>query len=402
MNILIVNQPEIQVTEAIRALKRDGKHNISIAIPQKNNAFKYRIKPFFLSKYLDYNFNVSSPYDLEKFCNDICRILTKHKYDLVLPFGFETTCAISKLKKKINQFAKVFVADFDQLISLHDKKTLNNLLSNKGISVPKIYDYKNIDEIFLKSINFPVVIKARRGSGIEKGVRYAKNFKELKAAYHDISGNITKNADLADFSYPLVQEYIPGEIYDGLYLCENGTIKSEMLQIRKITYPLSGGVGVNNITLEDKNLSIYCREILKIIKWHGPCQIEVKKDDRDKKYKLIEINPKLWGTLGLSIKAGISFPEDICDLVSGKFQPKNKYKLNLKYKILFPLEFFTIFQDKGNRLKRFMKLFEVFKSNVVTEIDIRDLKPNILYFLYTFYILIFNRKKILPIGKKYP
>lgn len=275
------------------------------------------------------------------------------------------------------------------------------MLANKGISVPNIYEYENIEELLSKNLNYPLVIKARRGSGIEKGVRYANNINELKKAYYSISNNITQNVELSDFSSPLVQEYIPGQIYDGLYLCENEIIKSEMLQIREITYPLSGGVGVNNITLEDKNLSLYCREILKIIKWHGPCQIEVKKDDRDGKYKLIEINPKLWGTLGLSIKAGISFPEDICDLVSGKFQPKNKYKLNLKYKILFPLEFFTIFQDKGNRLKRFMKLFEVFKRDVVTEIDIRDLKPNILYFLYTFYVLIFNRKKILPIGKKY-
>ena len=126
MNILIVNQPEIQVTEAIRVLKRVGGHNISIAIPESHHIFSDKIKSLFLSKYIDRNYIVPSPYNLDKFFNDLCKILKKHKYDLILPFGFETTCAISKLKKKISQFSKVFIADFDQLISEMIQTELKN------------------------------------------------------------------------------------------------------------------------------------------------------------------------------------------------------------------------------------------------------------------------------------
>ena len=36
--------------------------------------------------------------------------------------------------------------------------------------------------------------------------------------------------------------------------------------------------------------------------------VEFKRDERDCRFKLIEINPKFWGSLGLAIAAGVDFP----------------------------------------------------------------------------------------------
>jgi len=58
----------------------------------------------------------------------------------------------------------------------------------------------------------------------------------------------------------MIQEYIPGKIHDGLFLFNKGKMKSAMAQIREVTYPISGGVGVNNITTYEPGLIKYGKE----------------------------------------------------------------------------------------------------------------------------------------------
>ena len=42
--------------------------------------------------------------------------------------------------------------------------------------------------------------------------------------------------------------------------------------------------------------------------WTGVVMVEFKKSARDGRYYVIEVNPKFWGSLQLSIAAGVDFP----------------------------------------------------------------------------------------------
>lgn len=400
MNILIVNYIANNVVSAVRAFSKLG-YNIDIAVPTK--CFKEGLSRYFRSKYINKQFLIHSPIDnFKKFESDLLKVLNSIKYDCILPFGFVTTVAISKIKNKLNSYTNIGVADYNIINLVHDKEKLQLRLAKNGFQVPKIYEYKKFSDLKCIDLKFPIVIKARKGCGVEKGVRYAKNYDELKYYYNEITMNTSINTDLVDFSKPLIQEYIPGKIHDALFLFNKGKMKAALTQIREVTYPLSGGVGVNNITTYEPELIKYGKEILEFINWHGPCQVEVKKDMRDGKYKLIEINPKLWGTLDLSAKAGINFPLKAIEIaVSGDTKEQYDYKVGLKYKFIFPLEIYTIYQDKGNRIKRIFKLLEVLNKNTFTEFDINDLKPNIYNILSTFNTVLRHNDTILPKGREF-
>lgn len=399
MKILIVNGIGNNVVESIRSLYEDG-NQIDIAIPTSKR--NLGLQKYFLSNKIYKYYLVERPLiHMDAFTKQILEIVKNEKYDVVLPYGFETTVALAQIQKELQPFIATCIADYETVAMVHDKERLTITLHANGFDVPKIYAYTDFKELRKQSIEFPVVVKATKGCGIAEGVRYANNHEELEQSYKEITQNETLNSDLKDFSKPMIQEYIPGKIYDGLFLCNHGEIIASMAQIRDVTYPLSGGVGVNNITIQDDKLLEYCSNILKFIKWHGPCQVEVKKDTRSGTYKLIEINPKLWGTVGLSIKAGIDFPLLTCQLAVKKIVYKHDYKIGMKYKIIFPLEIYTIYQDKGNRFKRFKKLFEIFCQNVKTEFDWKDIKPNIFNILMTLKTICFQRNKILPKGKSY-
>ena len=394
MNILIVNYIGNNVTSAIRSFAKLG-HSVDIAIPSEK--LNLGIRKYYKSKYLDKMYIINSPtMDSEKFKNDLLKILSSNKYDSILPFGVISTISIAKIKNELSKYTNIGIADYDIVELVHNKEKLQLLLNENGFKVPKVYKYKSIEDLKNIQIKFPVVIKIRKGCGVDKGVRYAENFEELKHNYQDLSSKTTLNPDIEDFFKPMIQEYIPGKIHDGLFLFNKGKMKSAMTQIREVTYPISGGGGVNNITTYEPELIKYGKEILEFVKWHGPCQVEVKKDERDGKYKLLEINPKLWGTLDLSIKAGINFALKSIEIaINGDTKEEYDYKVGLKYKWLFPLEIYTIVQDEGNRWKRIKKLLEIFNNNTLTEFDVTDLRPIVFNIVNTFYNILFRKSKII-------
>src|SRR5205085_4061708 len=49
-------------------------------------------------------------------------------------------------------------------------------------------------------------------------------------------------------------------------------------------------------------------ELLRGLEFHGPAQVEFKRDPRDGAYKLIEVNPRLWQWHGLAEHCGVNLP----------------------------------------------------------------------------------------------
>jgi protein-tyrosine-phosphatase len=68
--------------------------------------------------------------------------------------------------------------------------------------------------------------------------------------------------------------------------------------------------------------------LLTALKWHGVAMVEFKMDDRGQ-YWLMEINPRLWGSLALSIDAGIDFPSGLLQIACGQpLAPQPQYKIH--------------------------------------------------------------------------
>jgi predicted ATP-grasp superfamily ATP-dependent carboligase len=110
----------------------------------------------------------------------------------------------------------------------------------------------------------------------------------------------------------MVQEIIPGNghvQYSIATFCEDGNIKNWMTARRTRQYPIDYGLGSSFVEAMDiPALLPLAEKLLRHMRVSGMVEVEFKYDERDKQYKLLDINVRPWGWHTLCIAAGLDFP----------------------------------------------------------------------------------------------
>ena len=306
IKVLIVNGFNRAGLAVTRALKMAGNYVIHLTT-SSSNASNIIIKKF-KSKSIDEMHGIN--HDFKKNINrdTLIRIIKKHKIDVILPIG--SYMQLAKIKPTLSKFCKVLVEDYEKIDRFHDKRKTIVIARELYIPHPATYFPRKIEDItsYAKNVSYPVVIKPAIGTGA-KGVRYVRNEKELTRLCRKASQNRELDDCYEENRHGiLLQEYIPGELEDVTALGLEGHMVLGMTQKRILTKPLSGGSGIVNITTHNEELLNYARKVISHAQWTGVLLFDFKIDDRDEKPKLLEINPRFWGTTWLTIRAGLNYP----------------------------------------------------------------------------------------------
>jgi predicted ATP-grasp superfamily ATP-dependent carboligase len=149
------------------------------------------------------------------------------------------------------------------------------------------------------------------------------------------------------FGQPLVQEFVPngGEagVY-ALYDCSSDLV-GVTVQRRLRTNPPSGGPSTLRETVAAPELLAHARALFDELSWSGVAMAEFRYDARTGEPQLLEINPRLWGSLALSVRAGVDFPAMLYRLATeGECDPALDYEVGVQARQLLG--------DLGHLLRR--------------------------------------------------
>jgi len=324
--VLIPDYPHYQIIAGARALTRSG----DIC----DSAWKInRVERTLKSNAIRHIHTITSAeQDAHLYCRDVIQLCEQYHYDMILPFGDSAYYAVVTHGAELSKVTRLLVPGLDAFFIAHDKQKTVDFCRKIGVPVPQSFANYSDEDIpaIANAIRYPAVVKARSGTGVEKGLRYANHKQELIRMVGEIS-SFQSNKDGIEYQSPIIQEYIPGFIHDACILAQDGKLVQALTQVRKLMYPIYGGVGAINVTTHNPILVNQARKLVETLGWNGPAQIEFKFDPRDQTYKLIEINPKLWGTLDLSIKVGVNFPKMIRDILLGeKVETERSYPENVR------------------------------------------------------------------------
>jgi predicted ATP-grasp superfamily ATP-dependent carboligase len=73
-------------------------------------------------------------------------------------------------------------------------------------------------------------------------------------------------------------------------------------------YPAAGGQATLRVSVRHEKAEAHFRRLLEELGWHGPCQGDFIVDSQTDVPYLIDINPRLWGSLTQAIASGVDFP----------------------------------------------------------------------------------------------
>jgi predicted ATP-grasp superfamily ATP-dependent carboligase len=393
MRVLI---PEILVTRnilaAVRSLGRAG-HQITVAIPSKPNLRWSLFKSRFAENIVFVQSPDNSP---EGYIQDLLKLVAGGDFDVLLPFTDNGMSSISYGKEKLSNFVRIPVADYPKFLQAHDKLDAVRLAHRLDVPTPATFHPLSREGLFAlkEQLPFPCLVKARQSVGIGEAIRFATNFDELVTGYDEIS-NQPSTPPINDYTYPIIQEYVPGQIHDAMFMYWHGECKAAATQVRLVSYPISGGTAVVNQTTHNPHLRDMGQRLLDTLDWHGPALVEFRLDPRDGKYKLLEINTKFWGSLALSMVAGINFSRMACELACyDEVEPDFNYRVGVTYRWLFPDELFTLVQQPT--FKRLWQFLHFWAPDTHYDWDIRDPLPDLYRAVTAIGTALFARKRILP------
>jgi len=245
------------------------------------------------------------------FAEAILTLTRTGEFDLVLPVGYASHLELSRRKPEICESAKLEIADHQDIRRAGNKSEIRTIASQIGIPVPATYYPTDLDTALNHPFDYPVIVKATVESpGVT--VRRASCVEELRAACTQLA-NIDPGC-----AFPMIQEYIPGYGCGFFALYQHGVCKRIFMHRRVREYPPSGGASSCAQSFYDPQLKSYGISLLDALKWHGVAMVEFRYDTRDHRYKLLEVNPKFWGSLDLALASGVDFPYYVCKMASGK------------------------------------------------------------------------------------
>lgn len=272
----------------------------------------------------------------ETFFQDFNTLLGKYIKDRIIYFpGEEQTT--DYVVDYIEQFGQGNIISLLPSYSLYkmfrNKRTLNHYCIENDIPAPKEYKVED-----LPNVDYPVLLKPEIGSGSNGLYRLYKE--------EDYSDEI-KNA-LAKEPY-LIQELLPNgkDVQGGFFLCHDGKVIGAYTHKRIRTSPEEGGVTVLSSLNENPLLIEQGKRLLEFAGWEGLVMLEYIYDDRSGEYKLIEANPRSWGSIMLSEYSGANLLSNYIRICLGQeiVAPKMKKKAYIRW--LFPMDLLNWVKKKG-------------------------------------------------------
>ncbi len=291
---------------------------------------------------------------------------------------------LSQNKQTLEKFFTVIADNWSTVRMFYNKKETYMLAGKLGIPIANTYF--PINEKDLQNINpiFPCIIKPAVMfdffSQAKKKVFVCRTRAELIKNYHLACSLIPSNE-------VIVQDIIKGPSrnqYSACYLFLEGKSYVSLTASRMRQHPLDFGNATTYAeTIDEPLLKKYAEKLLNASGYNGLCEVEFKKDDRDGKFKLLEVNTRTWKWHAISEKAGTPFLKNYYHYLLGQeIKPINaNQNASFRHGLTDIVMQFKLF------LKGHTYAFRKIKPTVNAVYDYYDLKPWFYEKLYLIYLI---------------
>lgn len=312
MNILVTDGENRAALAVTRSLGRRGER--VIVTGREDGCLSA------CSKFCGKAFTVPDPLkERRNYAEAIAEIAIGEDVDVIFPMTEQSVYCLGDARELLGGKAILACAPPEMMEAVSNKYVLFQLAERLGVAIPATIYVTGVDDFFAKSLPisaFPVVVKPALSKIMDgdrilsAGVMYASSQEELSRLYET----------MPVLQHPsLIQELIMGEGAGLFTLFDRDRHLALFSHRRLLEKPPSGGVSVlSESTALDEEMVDSAGKLLSEVGWEGIAMVEFKRDKRDGRAKLMEINGRFWGSLQLAVSSGMDFPALNLDYYLGR------------------------------------------------------------------------------------
>jgi D-aspartate ligase len=265
------------------------------------------------------------------FLLDLC---AEHRLDgwTLFPSGDETAALVARHHAELGKRFRLTTPPWEVTRYAYDKRLTYPLAETLGLDVPRTWYPRGRDDVAALDCEFPVVLKPAVKDGFNR-LTAAKAWRvdsrdELLARYDEA-------CSLVEPEILMVQELIPGggaEQLSYAAICDAGRPLAALTARRSRQYPMDFGRASTYVETADlPEAAEPARALLERLGYTGLVEVEFKRDPRDGRCKLLDVNPRVWGWHTLCARAGIDFTYLAWRLARGEPVPGGTARLGVRW-----------------------------------------------------------------------
>jgi predicted ATP-grasp superfamily ATP-dependent carboligase len=228
---------------------------------------------------------------------------------VIFPTGDETAALVSRYHEELSGAFRLTTPPWSTFRWAYDKRLTDALAQSAGVTAPRTYQGVDPDDLDQLTLTYPVIVKPAVKTAVN-AFTHAKAWRvgclsELQARYAEACALVSPEIIL-------IQELIPGggeEQFSFAALCDHGEPLASLTARRTRQYPTDFGRASSFVETVDCPAVVDASyRLLAQMRFCGLIEIEFKRDPRDGAFKLLDLNPRVWGWHTLAGRVGIDFP----------------------------------------------------------------------------------------------
>lgn len=295
MSVIVTNARNRIAYNVVRSLGRKG-------IDLYTADFVPRSMSFF-SRYSKGHFVYPSPFrDQEGFVKCLIDEIQGLRVDVLIPV-FEETFLVAKYAERFSKCVSTVLPTYEKILIAHNKDKWAQIARRLAIPVPVSYPIEDFQSGAIKAsdLRYPVLLKPKQGGGAW-GIQQIDSAVALRSI---LNGESCHGISWNRF---FVQEKIAGETHCVAMLLNQGRLRAKVAYKQLRDYPVTGGQATMRVSIRNYKAEAYLQALLEDLDWHGVCQADFMIDMNTQIPYLIDMNPRLWGSLAQAIASGVDFP----------------------------------------------------------------------------------------------
>lgn len=294
-----VGVPAIGNQSSVTCIRSLGKRGIEpIGIAQEQRA------PGLHSKYCsEAVFTPGPDENLEAYASTLLEVARRPEVQTITPHREGDIYVLAKYRDRFAEHVGTPWPSFETVRESQDRLALVERANDAGVAVPEtalLTEWSDWDRRTVIKPRYSAVVADDRLTAADVVFPERGESPDVESIVEEMGHE------------PIVQEYVPGDPRGnehGFYaLFDHGTPVATFQHRRVRSFRYTGGASVFRESVKLPDLKRSGMAVLESLDWHGPAMVEFKRNPHTDEFVLMEVNPRFWGSLALSVAAGVDFP----------------------------------------------------------------------------------------------